>query len=136
MPMSVSSTPGGEVHPTPFVGPVEHSVAVLLDVSTLTIDEVDQYGYIKPGVLIQINGDKITGVSQVAYGTVIEAAKVAPAGSDTAALGAITDDVEVAVGLFVLINRDILEDSLGRALSADELSAVDAAGSHVAITPT
>jgi hypothetical protein len=109
---------------------------VLLDVSTLTIDEVDQYGYIKPGVLIQINGDKITGVSQVAYGAVIEAAKVAPAGSDTAALGAITDDVEVAVGLFVLINRDILEDSLGRALSADELSAVDAAGSHVAITPT
>ena len=41
-----------------------------------------------------------------------------------------------AVGLFVLINRDILEDSLGRALSANELAAVDAAGSHVAITST
>lgn len=133
MPMSVTNTAGGDIHPSPFVGPVDHTVSLLVDVSTLTSDEVDAYGYLKPGVILQQNGDKITGTSQVAYGAVVEAVKVA---ADNTALGSVTDDVEVAVGLFVLLNRDILEDSLGRALSANELSAVDAAGSHVAITPT
>ena len=46
------------------------------------------------------------------------------------------DDIDVAVGLYVLLNRDIAEDVLGRALSADELAAINAAGSHVAVTPT
>jgi len=135
--MKISSVAdAGEVHPNPFVGPVNHTVALLVDVSTLTTDEVDNYGYLKPGVIIQATGDKITAPSQIAYGAVVEAVQVAPAGSDNTALAAITVDVEVAVGLFVLLNRDILEDSLGRAVSADELAAIDAAGSHVAITPT
>ena len=137
MPMRVAATAtAGEVHPTPFVGPLYWPVGVLCDVSTLTVNEVDTNGYIKPGVILQANGDKITGASQIAYGAVIEAVKVAPAGSDNTALGLITTDVEVPVALFCLLNRDILEDSLGRALSADELAAVNAAGSHVAITPT
>jgi hypothetical protein len=135
--MKISSVAdAGEVHPNPFVGPVNHTVALLVDVSTLTTDEVDNYGYLKPGVILQANGDKITGASQIAYGAVVEAVQVAPAGSDDTALAAITTDVEVAVGLFVLLNRDILEDSLGRVLSANELAAIDVAGSHVAITPT
>jgi len=135
--MSVTDlTTAGEVHPNPFLGPVNHTVGVLVDVSTLTTDEVDDYGYIKPGVLIQQNGDAITAAAQVAYGAVVEPVKVAPAGSDNTALAAITTDVEVAVGLWVLLNRDVLEDILGRALDANELAAVDLAGSHVAITST
>jgi len=133
-PMDVRSVAAaGEIHPTPFVGPINHTVVITVDVSTLTTAEVDANGYLKPGVILQQNGDLVSGASQIAYGAVVEATKVA---ADNSALGGVTDDVQVAVALFCLINRDILEDSLGRALSANELAAVDAAGSHVAITPT
>lgn len=126
-------TTAGEVHPSPFVGPINHTVAITVDVSTLSDDEVDANGYLKPGVILQQNGDLVNGTSQIAYGAVVEAVKVA---ADNSALGSVTDDVQVAVALFCVINRDILEDSLGRALTSNELAAVNAAGSHVAITPT
>ena len=137
MPMKVTETAAaGAVHPSPFIGPINHQVGILVDVSTLTTDEVDNYGYLKPGVILTQTGDLVSLTTEVAYGAVIEAVKVAPAGSDSTALAAITTDVEVAVGLWVLLNRDILEDSLGRAVSANELLAINAAGSHVALTNT
>ena len=126
-------TAEGEIHPTPFLGPVNHTVGLKIDVSVLTADMVDQHGYLKAGVLIQQSGVPVNGAAQIAYGAIAEHTKVH---TDNTTLAGVTDDVEVAVALYVLMNRDILEDSLGRALTADELAAVDAAGSHVAITPT
>ena len=134
MPISVTTTAGGDVHPNPFIGPVNHTAPVLLDVSTLSSDEVDANGYIKPGVLLQQNGDLISGASQIAYGAVVEAVKVADGNQAGDLSGA--SDVMIPVAIWCLINRDILEDSLGRVLSANELAAVDIAGSHVAITNT
>lgn len=134
MPMSVTSVAtAGEIHPSPFVGPINHTVGIKVDVSALTSNEVDANGYLKPGVILQQTGAPIGAPAQIAYGAVVEAVKVH---TDNTTLAGVTADVEVAVGLYVLINRDIVEDSLGRALSADELSAVNAAGSHVAVTPT
>jgi hypothetical protein len=133
MPIKVRAlTTGGEVHPTPFVGPINHTVAIRLDVSTFTSAEVDAKGWLKPGVLVLAAGTPVTGVSQVIYGAVVEAVKLA----DSVAGLASAPDVDVTVALFCLINRDLLEDSMGRALNANELAAVSAAGSHVALTPT
>src|SRR3954468_1753882 len=57
MPMrSTSVANAGEVHPNPFVGQVEHRVSIRIDVSGLTSREVDQYGFLKPGVLFRKNG--------------------------------------------------------------------------------
>lgn len=134
MPLKVTSVAGGTSHPNPFVGPIQHVTTVLLDVSTLATDEVDKYGYVRPGVIVQANGSVIAAPAQVAYGAVAEAVKIAA--DNQAATLAAAADVSVPVAIWCLINRDILEDSLARALSADELSAVNAAGSHVAITNT
>ena len=137
MPMSVTSQAGGAVHPNPFVGPINHTVSMPVDVSGLTTAEVDEFGYLKPGVLFKIVG----GLAVLADGTAgeyifganVEAVKVAP---DNSNLAGVTNDIEISLGMFLLVNRDILEDALGRALTANELAAAAAAGSHVVITPT
>lgn len=132
MPMRVESVAAaGEVHPSPFVGPINHTYGQKIDVSTLDTEEVDQYGYIKPGVPIQINsgavapvpGALVTAADQRA-GVVVEAVKIA-ADNAPATLAAAAD-VEVAVAVFCMINRDIVEDSLGRVLSAFEVTALRA----------
>jgi len=95
---------------------------------------VDQYGFIKPGVLLKSTGVLADGtVSEYIYGGVVEATKIH---TDNTTLAGVTQDVDVAVAMFCLLNRDVLEDSLGRALTANELAAVNAAGSHVALTLT
>lgn len=138
MPMKISSVASaGEAHPNPFVGPVNHTYAVPVDVSGLTSREVDANGYLKPGVLFKIAGGLLVladaTVGEYIAGAVVEAVKVH---TDNTTLAGVTADVEVAIATFCLLNRDILEDSLGAALTADELAAIAAAGSHVAITPT
>lgn len=135
MPMRVTSTAGGEVHPNPFVGPINHTVGIRVDVSTLTTAEVDADGYIRPGVLLKENGALADATAnETIYGAVVEATKIAD--DNVAGTLAAADDVEVPVAMFVLINRDILEDSLGRAVSANELAALARGGSHVVLTPT
>lgn len=132
MPLSVTTTAGGTVHPSPFIGPINHTVQLLVDISTLSADEVDASGYIRPGTILQQTGAAISAPAQIAYGCVVEATKVA-----TGVAGLATEpDVEVGVALYCVLNRDIMEDSMGRVLSADELAAIDVAGSHVAITNT
>ena len=42
----------GELHPTPFVGPIDHPATVTLDVSSMNTEVVDSQGYLKPGVLL------------------------------------------------------------------------------------
>lgn len=56
MPMTSTSTAGGTVHPSPFVGPTNYPAAVRVDVSRLSTDEVDQFGYLKPGVILTRDG--------------------------------------------------------------------------------
>lgn len=130
MPNKVTSVAtAGEVHPLPFVGPSDHPVAIRVDVSALTATLVDAYGYLKPGVLLMRNGLPI-GVGGAAHGAVAEAVKVA---ANNGADLATAPDIDVTVFTECAINRAILEDSLGRVLSADELASVGVAG-HSPIT--
>ncbi len=55
-PLKVSNTAGGTVHPSPFLGPINHSVPVRVDVSRLSSDEVDAHGFLKPGVILTREG--------------------------------------------------------------------------------
>ena len=129
-PIAVKSTAAaGEVHPTPFVGPCDHPVAIRVDVSSFTANEVDAYGYLKPGVLLTRAGLR-PAAGQAAHGAVAEATKIAD--NNGAAL-ATAPDIDVTVYTECAINRAILEDSLGRALTADELASVGVAG-HSPIT--
>lgn len=134
MPMKVTATAtAGEVHPNPFVGPINHTVGIQVDVSTLSTDEVDQYGYLKPGVPLTSGGILVGAAPAFVFGCVVEAVKVA---DDNSNLAGVTTDVEVAVATICQINRDILEDSLGRVLTANEIAGFDRAGSKCVLLPT
>lgn len=68
------------------------------------------------------------------YGVVLEPVKVA-AGNTSTLLDAATD-IDVAVVRGGLVNRDVAEDNLGRALTATEIAAFQAAGSLLRLTQT
>jgi len=135
MPLRAKSlASGGDVYGYPFVGPINHTGTVRVDVSALTSDEIDENGYLVPGVPLKVDGTLVSGTGEVIYGVVIEAIKVAEgnAAGDIAA----GVDQDVALALIGVVNRDIVEDNLGRVLSADEIAAFAAAGSSMRLLPT
>ena len=132
MPLGITTTTGGLAHSPVFVGEIQGTDVVKVDLSDLSDEEVDADGYIKPGVPLAKDGS-IVGSGVAVWGVTIEPIKVATGGTD-AILDAATDCF-VTVG-FGLCNRDIMEDNLGRALSADEIAGFDLAGSNCRITRT
>lgn len=135
--MPMSSTvlrEGGETYANPFVGPIDHPDHVKLDVSGLTTAEVDEYGYLKPGVPLTAAG--ILVAAGFVWGVTIEAVKIVAANPTNVSLAADTSDPLVAVARKGMINRDIAEDNLGRAYTAAELAGFVAAGSQFSLTTT
>lgn len=130
MPMRVTPPAGGgEVHPNPFVGDINHTAPIRVLASGLTVAEVDARGYLKPGVLFRRSGALVTAVATAGesiYGANVEAIKIAE--GNTGALLTAAGTVTVVVAQHCSINRAILEDSLGRVLTAGELAAAGAAG--------
>lgn len=136
MPLNMKTTAGGLAHAPVFVGQITGTDMVKVDISDLTTNEVDQGGYIKPGVPLSKAGD-LVGSSVPVWGVTIEPifighATIPPTNTS---LGADTGTCAVAVG-FGLCNRDIMEDNLGRALTSDEIAGFDLAGSNCRITRT
>lgn len=137
MPIFIKKTAGGAVHANPFVGPIQYTDHIKLDVSTLTIAEVDKFGYLKPGVPLRQNGALVSANSgQFIYGVTIEPIKIVEDNPTDVSLGAETSDPLIAVGVIGTVNRDIIEDNLGRAVSANELLAFAAAGCKIHLTTT
>jgi hypothetical protein len=129
MPITAGTTTGGTIHPNPWVGEVEHRVSIRLDVSTLTSKEVDEDGYVKPGVPLVRTGALVSTNAEVIYGATVEATKIPGLDVNTdATLAAFTADFDIAVCVIGALNQDVLEDILGRALTANELLAFAAAG--------
>jgi hypothetical protein len=127
MPLRAASlTTGGDTYATPFIGPIEHTATVRLDVSALDDESVDENGYLKPGVPLLSTGVRVSGTGQVIFGVTIESLKIA-ASNAAADLTAATD-IDVAVATIAQVNQDIIEDILGVALTANELAAFAAAG--------
>jgi len=134
MPVSLTTTAGGVTHGNPFVGPVNHTAQLKPDISALTANEVDANGYLKPGVPFTVAG-LLPGAGTVVWGVTVEATKVA-ASNSAADIAAVTTDPFVTVATICQVNQDIIEDTLGRALTADELAAFAAAGSLCRLLPT
>jgi hypothetical protein len=135
MPIRINQFSGGGdgFYGSPFLGPVDHVYPIQVDLSALTDDEIDAYGYLKPGVPLTRLG-ALLAATEAVHGVTVEAMKVADdneAGT-IAALGTI----DVPVATEGTINRDIAEDILGRAYTADEIAGFDLGGSKFTLTNT
>lgn len=119
MPMAVRDLGGdGELYADPFVGTVNHTVAVRVDVSALTNTLVDANGYLKIGTLLTRAGIPI-GAGGLKYGAVRQTVKVA---ANNGAALATAPDIDVTVAVICTLNRAVMEDNFGRVLNADELA--------------
>lgn len=135
--MDVKSTfAEGDVYVDPFVGPANHSVQILIDVSGLTSDEIDSEGYLKPGVPFRENGLLISGASQYVFGVTREAVRV---GYDSATLtwgnaaAHIAGGTDTQVALFTIgqVDKGAIEDNLARSLTVNEVDGFESGSCEV-----
>lgn len=115
----------------PMVGPVNHTHQLAVNVAVLTAAEVDTKGYLKPGVIFDKAGILVGAAPAFNYGIVVAPVKVAAsnAAADLTAAGV----QRVAVCRIGIVNGDIVEDNLGRVLSANELAGFERAGTHLGL---
>lgn len=129
MPLQVTATaaPGASPH-SPFVGPMNHTMTVPVAVGALTTAEVDANGYLKAGVPFSAAG-ALVGAAVPVFGVTPEAIKVATtnAAADLTAAGT----VRVTVGTVGQVNRALMESSLGRVLTANEIAGFGLAGCRI-----
>ena len=116
-----------DVLASPFLGPNKLGIAIVVDPSIFSTGEVDANGYLKPGVPLTRAGALIAAAGAV-YGCVAEAVKIAKSSSQTDRDAA--PNIEVAVYVECFVNRAVLEDILGRVLTAAEIAGFDLAGSQ------
>src|ERR1043166_3016341 len=136
MPLGVEKTAGGRAYANPFIGGVGHPAQIKLDVSGLSIDEVDEFGYLKAGVPLAKTGILVGASPAFVYGVTFEAQKIVPNNPTNTTLAAETADPIITVNTVGHANRDIIEDNLGRALTSDEVAGFDRAGSKIALSAT
>lgn len=129
MPIDIKKTAGGKVHNNPVIGPSHFRRTLRVTPSDFTSAEVDANGYLKPGVPLQGSGELVDDTDQVIKGVVLEAVKIAASNSATDLSAA--PAVDVAVLCIGTVNRKLIEDNLGRTLTANELSAFEAAGCRI-----
>lgn len=136
MPLDITTTAGGRTNANPFIGGVNHPAQITVDVSALTINEVDTFGHLKPGVPLTKAGILVGAAPAFVYGVTFESQKIVPEKPTNATLAAVTADPIITVNTVGHVNRDVIEDNLGRALTANEIAGFDAAGSKIALSAT
>jgi len=93
--------------------------------------EIDSLGYLKPGVPVEANGTLVDAAAQTVFGVTIEAIKVANGNAAGDISGAGTQQITVmTIGQ---VNKKVIEDNLGRALTANELAAFAIGGCKIAL---
>lgn len=139
MPMHIKKTVGTTTYGPVFIGAILGMQQVVVDVSELTTDEVDTDGWLKPGVAFKKDGTLCDGTG----GEFVYAVNPEPQNLhlDTVpptntSLGNDTKTYPLGMGTIGEVNRDIAEDNLGRAYTANELAAFNAAGSMIHLTNT
>lgn len=135
MPLKVTSTSGTTGYGHPIVGEAQGLLQIVVDISELTIAEVDADGFLKPGVMFKSDGTQADG-SGFIYGVNPEPIKIIDYVPTDVLLAADTATIPVGCVTGGILNRDIIEDNLGRAVTANELTALAAAGSQFTITNT
>lgn len=134
--LSVKKTSGTSAYAHPFVGPVLGLQQVVVDVSALTIAEVDADGYLKPGVAFLKTGLPVTAGAVYAVNPEAQFLHLATIPPTDISLAADTSTVPLGMGTIGEVNRDIAEDNMGRAYTAAELAGFDLAGSMIHLTRT
>ena len=137
MPMHVKKTAGTTTYAPVFLGEILAMEQVLVDVSELTTDEVDADGWLKPGVMFKQDGTQCDG-SGALYAVNPEPQNlhldtVPPTNTS---LGNDTKTYPLGMGTMGTVNRDVIEDNLGRALTANELTAFATAPCKINLTLT
>ena len=123
MPLEISGSTGQKGYTEPFIGRVDHTLTLKVDVSTLTTAEVDATGKIKPGTPLGENGKLLVGTAgEYVRGVVPEASTLVGANPTNTTLGADTTDPFVAVVVTGVADRDAIEANLGRVLNANEIA--------------
>lgn len=138
MPIMIKSlATEGATYGAPFVGKALATDAVVLDISDLTTAEVDADNMVKPGLPLDKSGNTV-GSGVAVYGVVLEATplKHATDPATDASLAADTGTMQIVVGTHGVVNRDAIEDNLGRALTSDEIAGFALAGSNLHLTRT
>ncbi|MCY7376309.1 MAG: hypothetical protein LH472_10110 [Pyrinomonadaceae bacterium] len=130
MPITASKSTGGTTYASPFVGNIDHFVSVRIDISALTSREVDAAGHLKPGATFNLATGLLPTAAGQKVGVTHEPIKL---GATLALVQANTNDPFVALGVIGVLNRDIMEDNLGSAVSANEIAALDGAGSRLVL---
>ena len=135
MPLKVSTTTGTTGYGHPIVGKALGLIQVVVDISELTTAEVDADGMLKPGVMFKSDGTQPDG-SGFLYAVNPEPIKIVDYVPTDVLLAADTATIPVGCVSGGMLQRDIIEDNLGRAMTANELAAVTAAGSQFQVTLT
>lgn len=137
MPLNIKKTAGTTTYGNPFVGSIDHMLQVVVDISELTDDLVDADGYLKPGAMFKSDGTQPDG-SGFIYAINPEPQNIrhATIPPTDASLAADTGTIPLGMAAAGMVNRDIVEDNLGRALTANELAAFTVAGCQFILTNT
>lgn len=125
MPIRITG-PTGTVtkdYESPFIGPVDHTAPVQVDITGMSNKEIDTKGYLKPGVPLTIDG-ALVGYGDRLYGVTVEEVKVLE-GNTGPLIAAGSVSFTIAVATHGQVNRAVAEDMLERAYTADEVVAFD-----------
>lgn len=137
MPLKVKKTAGDTTYGPVFIGEILAMEQVLIDVSELTTDEVDADGWLKPGVPFKQDGTLADGSGHIyAVNPEPQDLQLATVPPTNGTLSADTKTFPLGMGTMGTVNRDIIEDNLGRALTANELTAFATAPCKINLTLT
>lgn len=137
MPMHVKKTVGTTIFEKPFVGEILAMDQVLIDVSELDTTQVDADGWLKPGVMFKQDGTQPDGSGAIyAVNPESQNLHLDTIPPTDVSLAADTKTYPLGMGTIGMVNRDIIEDNLGRALTANEISAFAAAPCKIILTLT
>lgn len=134
--MNPSKTGKGSIYGRPFVGPTDHPAQIQVNIAALSVNEVDAQGFLKPGVPFTKAGILPGAAPAFVFGVTPEPIDVLHmywGGPDWATALAAAGTIELVVMTIGEVNRKIIEDNLGRVLTANELAAFTAAGSHIVL---
>lgn len=137
MPAHIKKTAGGTTYAPPFLGEILAMEQVLVDISELTTDEVDADGWLKPGVPFKQDGTLADGSGHIyAVNPEPQNLRMAVLPPTNGTLSGDTRTYPLGMGTIGTVNRDVIEDNLGRALTANELTAFATAPCKINLTLT
>ena len=144
MPPVIKKTTGGSVYGIPFIGRVDQTVHVQVDVSQLTTSQVDAKGILKPGVVLPMHGGALgsaNGTAQVETHTVAGTIGASGAGNAKVIITSTLLPAGSKTVTFAVANNDTATQVAGKAratLAADaDVSpyyAVSGTGADIVLT--